>query len=313
MKVLEGTIGNPSWFAYVCALDAGDDWKDPKVWPKANPGLGTILPSRYLEEQVAEASGMPSKQNIVRRLNFCEWTEQSERAIEMESWDACGEAVDVAALAGEPCTVGLDAGSTNDLSAEALLFGPDEDGVYDLIVRFWMPADSLLAAARVHAEEYRLKLAQWASEGHIHLTPGNVTDYDFIETKVLEDAERFQVREVAFDRWGVSQLTTHLVEKLGEDRVVGVGQGFASLSTPTKELMKLIAARKLRHGGNPVLRWMASNLAVEQDPAGNVKPDKKRSAEKIDGIAATVNALARAIVHAGPGPSVYEERGVATF
>jgi len=313
VRVLEGTVENDAWFAYVCALDQGDDYRDQKVWLKANPGLGTILPRRYLEEQVAEAAGMPSKQNIVRRLNFCEWTEQSERAIDMELWDACGEPVDEAALAGQSCMIGLDAGSTSDLSAEALLFGPDPDGVYDLIARFWMPAESLDAACRLHAEEYRLKLRQWADEGHIRLTPGNVTDYDFIEATVLEDAEKFAVREVAFDRWGISQLTTHLVDKLGEERVIGVGQGFASMSTPTKELLKLIASRKIRHGGNPVMRWMASNLALEQDAAGNMKPDKKRSAEKIDGPVATITALARSIVHRDEGPSVYDSRDMVVL
>jgi phage terminase large subunit-like protein len=297
----------PNGPALIARLPA-DDYRDEKVWLKANPGLGTILPRRYLEEQVAEAAGMPSKQNIVRRLNFCEWTEQSERAIDMELWDACGGAVDEDALRGASCMVGLDAGSTSDLSAEAVLFGPDGDGCYDLICRFWMPAESLDAACRLHAEEYRLKLRQWADEGHILLTPGNVTDYDFIEAQVLKDAEKFAVREVAFDRWGISQLTTHLVDKLGEDRVIGVGQGFASMSTPTKELLKLIASRKIRHGGNPVMRWMASNLALEQDAAGNMKPDKKRSAEKIDGPVATITALARSIVSLGADGSVYDQR-----
>jgi phage terminase large subunit-like protein len=313
VRVLEGTVENDAWFAYVCALDAGDDYRDQKVWLKANPGLGTILPRRYLEEQVAEAAGMPSKQNIVRRLNFCEWTEQSERAIDMELWDACGGAVDEDALRGVSCMVGLDAGSTSDLSAEALLFGPDGDGVYDLVTRFWMPAESLDAACRLHAEEYRLKLRQWADEGFILLTPGNVTDYDFIEAQVLKDAEKFAVREVAFDRWGISQLTTHLVEKLGEDRVIGVGQGFASMSTPTKELLKLVASKKIRHGGNPVMRWMASNLALEQDAAGNMKPDKKRSAEKIDGPVATITALARAIVSLGDDVSIYSTRDMVVL
>lgn len=295
LQVLEG-LDNESWFAYVCALDEGDDWRDEKVWPKVNPGLGVTLPFTYLREQVAEAEGMPSKQSIVQRLNFCVWNEQASRAVDMDVWDQGSAPVDLAALRGANCYAGLDAGSTGDLSALSLVFGPDQDGVYDVLMRFWMPDEALGPKARQHSEEMRLKLTQWVRDGWITTTPGKVTDYDFIEAAVLEAAETFSLREIGFDRWGISQLTTHLSEKLGAARVIGVGQGFASLSAPTKELLKLVQGVKIRHGGNPVMRWMMSNLALEQDAAGNLKPDKHRSAEKIDGPAALITALSRRII-----------------
>jgi phage terminase large subunit-like protein len=310
VKVLQGVVKNDQWFGYVCTLDDGDDWRDERVWHKANPGLGTILPKSYLREQVTEAKGMPSKQNIVRRLNFCEWTEQANRWLDMPVWDENAGTVPAgrmrAALEGGTAWVGLDLGSTSDLTALVLVV-PDDDGGCDVLPFFWCPEEGL----RRRSEREGVPYAQWAEEGWIETTPGEVTDYDFIEKRVLELAEQFRIKEVAFDRWHASQLVTHLQDEFGEGddtpTMVQFGQGFASMAAPVKELERLIVARKLRHGGHPVLRWMASNVAVQQDPAGNLKIDKARSSEKVDGMVALAMAIGRATVRTDDS-SIYASR-----
>ena len=330
LQVLEGALENDAWFAYVAALDmcdacraAGktapscdncDDWRDEKVWPKANPGLGTILPASYLREQVTAAVGMPSKENIVKRLNFCIWTEQAHRAFSMDIWNKGAVSVDEARLAGLRCFGGLDLASVSDIAALGLLFGPDADGFYDYVVRCWAPE------AAVRARGDRVPYAHWARDGWLRVTPGEVTDYAFIERQVLEDVERFKPREIAFDRWNSSYLITRLTDELGDGSaggtaMAGFGQGFASMNAPTKELQRLLPEGKIRHGGNPLLAWCASNVALAEDPAGNLKPDKERSGDKIDPMVALVMALGRAIAHGTPAPkrSIYEERGLLTL
>ena len=311
VKVLQGVVENDQWFGYVCTLDEGDDWRDEKVWHKANPGLGTILPLAYLREQVNEAKGMPSKQNIVRRLNFCEWTEQANRWLDMPVWDENAGPVPAAEmrehLRGRVAWGGLDLGSTGDLTA-LLLAAPDDEGGYDVLPFFWCPADGIERRSK------SVPYAQWAREGWVETTPGEVTDYDFIEKRVLEIAAELQVREFAFDRWHASQLVTHLADQFGEGEdtptLVQFGQGFASMAAPVKEMERLILSRSLRHGGHPVLRWMASNIAVQQDPAGNIKIDKARSSEKVDGMVALAMAIGRACVRLDHS-SIYEERFAA--
>jgi len=151
----------------------------------------------------------------------------------------------------------------------------------------------------------------WAREGLIHTTPGNVTDYDAIRAFIGELARKYRIEEIAYDRWNASQLVTQLTEDGAT--LVDMGQGFASMSAPSKELEKLILGRMLRHGGHPVLRWMMSNVAVVQDAAGNIKPAKDKSAEKIDGVVALIMAIARAVVSIEGGPSIYETEGIEAW
>jgi phage terminase large subunit-like protein len=308
LKVLSGVVPNETWFAYVCGLDPGDDWRDEAVWLKANPNLDVSITRKYLREQVAEAVGMPSKQNIVRRLNFCEWTEQSERWLDLEVWDACaGAPIAADALKGRPCYLGLDLSSTRDLSSLVLLFPTDDDG-YDVLPYFWVPEDNVQA----RVERDRVPYDVWAREGYLELTPGNVIDYDLIEARVLWCIEQFDVRELGYDPWNATQL----IAKLEAGGVVcfPIRQGFASLSAPTKELEKLVLAKKFRHGAHPVLRWNISNVAIETDAAGNIKPSKKRSKERIDGAAAAVNALDRAMRNANSGRTyAFEDHGIVTI
>lgn len=311
LKVLEDVIENDSWFAYVCALDKdqGDDYRNPAVWLKANPGLGRILPEKYLRERVAEAEGIPASENTVRRLNFCEWTEQATRAIQMDQWDQGDAFVDPAALAGRSCYGGLDLAKVSDLSAFVLLFPPeDEAEAWKVLCWFWVPEEDI----RGRVQRDHVPYDVWQRDGFLAATSGNTTDYAFIQAKILELASRYRILEIAFDRTFAGEI----VQALSSEglTMVEFGQGFLSMAQPTAELLRLVKAGKLAHGGNPVLRWNASNLAVRLDPAGNMKPDKDRSVEKIDGIVALCNALGRAIIRPGMEPgSIYETRGALSF
>jgi len=298
LQVLQGVVDNDTWFAYVCALDDGDRWVDERVWLKANPGLGKILPVEYLRGQVDLAKGMPAKENIVRRLNFCEWTEQADRAIGMDAWDKGDAPVVESELEGRECFGGLDLAATDDLASFALLFGPDDQGFLDAIVRFWIPEESIEAGPKKRPEHLRLQLLEWVKRGLIYTTPGSEIDQAFIERQVKEDCARFRVRQIGYDRWNAQVCVTNLQDAFGDGddaltKMVEHGQGYADMSAPTKDLLSIVRAGKLRHGGNQVLRWQASNLAIEEDAAGNIKPNKKRSGEKIDGIVALIMADGR--------------------
>ncbi len=301
-QVVEQPDLNDTWFAYVCGLDEGDDWADEAVWLKANPNLGVSVTLKYLREQVAEAKGMPSKQNIVRRLNFCEWTEQSTRWLDMDIWDLGAESFDQDELRGRMCYGGLDLAKSRDLSALILLFPPQAEGErWKVLCRFWVPEEDITRRSLKDGVPYEV----WRDEGFIEATPGNSTDRRFINAAIVETMGRYDVREIAFDRVFFEGYS----EELADEGVpmVPFGQGFLSMAGPTAELDRMLLAKEIQHGANPVLRWMASNVVVQQDAAGNMKPDKARSSEKIDGIVALVMCLGRAMVQKDAGPSVYDE------
>jgi phage terminase large subunit-like protein len=303
-----GGLFNDSWFAYVCGLDEGDDWKtDPSCWVKANPNIGVSIPASYLQKQVDEALQMLSKENIVARLNFCVWTEQATRAIAVETWNACASEYTAEDLEGRLCYGGLDLGSVSDISSLVLVFPPDDEcDVWRILPFFWAPE----AAVREQTNRGTVNYGLWVKQGHLIETQGNVTDYRFIrrfisgvnsEGKKTEGnalVDRFAIQEIAYDRWNATQAVIELQDDALE--MVQFGQGFASMGGPTRDFNRLILSGKLRHNSNPVMNWMISNLAYAQDPAGNQKPDKEKSGEKIDGPVATVMALGRAVAMGVP-------------
>ena len=219
----------------------------------------------------------------------------------MSAWEACGGQVIPEMLKGKPCYAGLDLSSTTDITALVLAF--PVDGAVKLLSYFWIPGDNILERAKRDHVPYDL----WVKQGLICATDGNVIDYGFIVAKIAELRKQYNLKEIAFDRWGAAKIVQELTE-LGV-AVVPFGQGFASMAGPSKELLRLVLAGKLHHGGNPVMRWMADNAVVKTDPAGNIKPDKAKSTQRIDGIVAAVMALDRAMRH-GAGHSVYESRGI---
>ena len=327
VKALERTMpaaSADSWFAYIATIDLGDDWTDPTVWIKANPSLGVTVKVEDLKRQVEEAREMPAQQNAIRRLRLNEWTEQVTRWLDMEVWDEGGPpkgadpasvkvGLDATAerLAGQPCYGGLDLARVNDLSAFVLIFPPTGQGdlgdKWITLCRFWVSEEDILRRARRDRVPYDV----WRDQGFLVATPGNATDFAFIEQEILDLAARYDMRELAFDRTFAGEIVQNLQDE--GLTLVQFGQGFLSLAAPTAELERLSVSRALWHGGHPVLRWNASNVAVRQDPAGNIKPDKERSTERIDGISALVNALGRAMLRGDGERSVYEERGFLVF
>ncbi len=230
-------------------------------------------------------------------------TQQDVRWLSLEAWDACGGGtIDASSLADRCCWAGLDLSTTTDISALVLLFR-DPDGGVTLLPWFWIPGDN--TRKREHRD--RVPYETWARQGLLETTPGNVIDYDRIRAQINALGKRFCIREIAIDRWNATQLALQLQGDGFE--VVAFGQGFKDMSAPTKEWEKLVLCGRLRHGGHPVLRWMAGNVAVETDAAGNLKPSKKRSTERIDGIVAGIMGLARAQLDHEPA-SVYETRGL---
>jgi phage terminase large subunit-like protein len=306
-KVRDGIINDPSFLPVIYAAEPDEPWDDPATWARANPGLGRSVKLESLEQEAAKARESLAYQNTFRRLHLNQWTEQSERAIDMDLWDACAAAVDRDVLKGRRCFAGLDLASTSDIAAFVLVFPPiDHSKPFMVLARFWIPSENI--ARRVRKD--RVPYDVWRQQQLLEATDGNIIDYDVIRKRIQEDGESYDIAEIAFDRWGAAQLTTQLA---GDGfTMVAFGQNFASMAAPTKEFLTLLAAQGLAHGGHPVLRWMASNFAVKQDAAGNLKPDKARSSEKIDGIVALIMGLARAIVQPEV-VSVYETRGVLQF
>lgn len=303
-KVRDGIIEDPNFLPVIYEASRDDDYTSPKVWAACNPNLGVSLSREYVAAACKRAQETPSFLNTFLRLHLNIKTEQDVRWLDMAAWDGGGAPLDPAELEGRPCWGGVDLASTSDLCALVLFF-PDDDN--SALAYFWVPEDT----ARIRDRRSRVPYLTWAREGALRLTEGNVADYDVIREDINALGARYDIQEIAIDRWNSTHLQTQL-QGDGFD-IVQFGQGFASMSAPAKELERLVQSNGLRHGGQPVLRWCASNVMVETDAAGNLKPSKKRSAEKIDGIVALVMAIGRAQVRAEAGPSVYETRGILTL
>lgn len=304
-RLARTTISDPTTYGVIWSADPGDDPFAEETWRKANPGYG-ISPTRaYLESAAAEARDSPAKLASFRRLHLGLRTKQESRYFELDVWDRNAGLLDESKLLGRPCYGGLDLATTSDLTALGFLF-PDGVGGYDVLVRHWLPERAFAQLNERTAGE----AAVWQREGWLTVTPGDVADYDYIRAQVNHDRERFDVREVGYDPWNATQLVNDLLADNAP--MVTVRQGFATMSAPTKELLRLLlegtaAKPRFRHGGNPLLRWQSDNFAVETDAAGNVKPSKNRAGDKIDGLVACCVALSRATHYTAPKRSAYED------
>jgi len=307
--ILEGRKVDPTFYPVIYGADVNDDWTDPEVWKKANPSLGITIGIDKVEAACESAKQNPGEENAFRQLRLDQWVKQSVRWMPMDKWDACEFSVDEKSLEGRICYGGLDLSSTTDITAFVLVFPPENDeDKYIVLPYFWIPEDNVdLRVMRDH-----VPYDTWIKKGFMETTEGNVVHYGYIEKFIESLGERFNIREIAFDRWGAVQMVQNL-EGMGF-AVVPFGQGFASMSPPTKELMKLTLEKRIAHGGHPVLRWMMDNIFIRTDPAGNIKMDKAKSTEKIDGAVATVMALDRAIRCGNDtSESVYDDRGLVVI
>lgn len=304
-KVNAGVIADTSHLGVVYRAIEEDDLDDPATWRKANPSLGVTISEEDFGRELAEAKEVPAKLANFKRLRLNLVVRGDATFIRSDQWSACDGIPVIERHA--PVYMGGDLSSLDDLTAVVLLSGDEVDG-YDVLSRFWLPEENIVDLERKHQVPYR----EWANSGLIELTPGNVVDYSFVRREIVTLSAEYDVRKVLFDPYNAAKLAIELREQDGLP-VEFLRQGFLSLSDPTKQLLRLILGQKLRHGGNPILSWHASNAIVEQDAAGNLKLSKKKSKKKIDGMAALVNAIAGATEGSVVGRSVYDERGILTF
>ncbi len=303
-KVLEGTLDDLEYFAFVCEPDEDDDWADESTWRKGNPNLGISVRVQELRSQCVRAQASPRAQNDFRQKRLDEWVEQAERWLDMATWNRCARPLP--SLVNRVCYAGLDLSSTQDVTAFVLIFPPENPGErWQLEPFFWVPETKIDEAKRQRRAPYDA----WARDGHLRVIVGNTIDYDFVRTDIAQICEPYEVREIGYDPWNATQIVIQLIGDGFE--MVKMRQGYQTLNAPSKEFERLLAANGINVSDNPVLKWMASNVSVARDPAGNIKPDKTNEKNKIDGIVAAIMALGRAnAADAGQGASVYESQGL---
>ena len=309
VDILEGRRVDPTFYPVVYGLKDDEDWEDEANWYKVNPSLGYTVDIERLRDAYREAKQNPADEVTFKWLRLNMWVSSTVAWIPDAIFMKGNEEIDLAALEGRDCYGGLDLSSTGDITALVLVFPPrDEDEKYILLPFFWVPEETIPQRVKAASVPYDI----WERQGYLLSTEGNVIHYDFIEKFINDLAEKYHIVEIAVDRWNATQM----IQNLEGDgfTMVPFGQGFASMSGPTKDFYRLLMEGKIIHGGHPVLRWMAGNVVVDTDPAGNIKVTKAKSKEKIDGIVAAIMALDRCIRNqTEPQGSVYDERGLLVF
>ena len=308
VDILEGRRVDPTFYPVVYGLKDDEDWEDEANWYKVNPSLGYTVDIERLRDAYREAKQNPSDEITFKWLRCNMWVSSTVAWIPDAIYMRGNEPIDMDALAGRDCYAGLDLSSTGDITALVLIFPPrDEEEKYVLLPYFWIPEETIPRRVKANSVPYDI----WEKQGYIMSTEGNVIHYDFIEKFIMDLSEKYHILEIAVDRWNATQMIQNLE---GEGfTIVPFGQGFSSMSAPTKEFYRLLMEGRIIHGGNPVLRWMAGNVVIDTDPAGNIKVTKAKSKEKIDGIVAAIMALDRCIRQEGQSGSVYDERGLLVF
>jgi len=288
-RVLKGVVEDDSFFAYIATIDEGDDWTDEAVWQKANPGLGTIKKWDVIREDLKKAKENPAFQNTFRRYHLNEWTQQETRWMDLRRWDATAGMVLPEKLKGRLAYGGLDLANKIDIAAFVLLFPPSleewETGIWECLSFFWVPEEAMIERSQRDKVPYDV----WVRERFIKATPGEVISYQQIREDMLKLSGDYNFRTFGYDPWS-AEATAQDLELEGLEPVE-IRPGMKTMSAPTKELMRLVMTKRLRHGGNPVLRWMADNLVVKHGPTDLIMPDKEKSADKIDGMVALITAL----------------------
>jgi len=290
-----------------------DDWTKVSTWKKANPNLNVSKSIEYMQKECRKAKETPTYENTFKRLDLNIQTDQDILWLPADLWSGCDFPVDENSLIGRKCYAGFDLSNNSDTAGYGLLFVPTEDdSMWRFLPRIFIPRDN----AEKREDRDKVPYITWGRQGLITLTDGNVIDYETIRGSFWNDAEKFNIKEIAFDRWSFEgERQRFIKEGIPEEKFVSFGQGFASMSLPSKELEKMLLAKELAHGGHPVLAWMAANVTVEIDhsPASNIKPLKKTSTGRIDGIVMLIMAIGRAMQAPDEQVSVYETRGILTI
>lgn len=313
LGLLEGRIVEPTTLVAMFAAGPDDDWQDEAVWARANPSLGLSPTLAFLRREAALAKDNPRAEMHFRRYHLNQWVEALTRWLPLKVWDGCmsdpsGWMMMRERMCGRRCFGALDVSSTQDVTALVWLF-PPEDGetAYSLIARFWVPEETVPLRVR----QDRVPYDRWVAAGVMETTPGNSVDQDFVGKAILEGMRDFAPERIGFDPWNARKLVGDLTKTgVPEDVFVEMRQGIQTLGEPTKQFERLVYAGEIDHGGNPVLRWMAGNAVVRFDENANFMVAKKRSAEKVDGIAAAVMAAGLALSVQPDTSSVYEDRGI---
>jgi len=289
---------DPAFFGciYAAPPECGADgtWKEESVWHQANPSLGETITLESFKADAREAEQSPSKLNAFLRYRLNVWTTQDTRWLSPDAWAKCGKPLD-SDLEKREWFAGLDLASTTDLSAFVMV-SQASDGTFDVLPFFWVPEAN--AAERTLRD--KVDYVGWIRDGHIRATDGNVTDYDVIRRDINELAKKYNIRQVGIDRWNATQLSLQL-QGDGID-VEGYGQGYASMTSPCRQLEALVLSERMRHGSHPVLSWMAANCALQTDHQDNCKLSKAKSTERIDGMVAMVMALGIHATATAPPP-----------
>lgn len=326
-KVRDRLIEDPRFLPVIYEALADEPWDDEETWRKANPNLGVSVSLDYLRRQCAIAKENPAYENEFRRLHLNQRTEQAERVIPMDRWKLCRRDIDPASLRGKGCRAGLDIGATSDFTAFVLLFpeedaetvtvttnddDPDADQIqimrqsYTLLPFFWLPERPVKRDPRMGDQ-----ITAWRRQGFVRTTEGDVVDYDQVLAEIMAIDRQYAIVDIAVDRgFQGAQMSTNLQKAFGDNRIFTFPQGIISMNAPFREFLELVMLGRLHYDGNPVLTWMAGNVAVERR-SGLIKPSKDKSPEKIDGITAAVMALGMAMLR--PTGSVYEKAGLFTL
>jgi phage terminase large subunit-like protein len=306
VKILEGVVEDDEYLVFMAEPPLDADYTNPKTWEMGNPNLGVTVWKKDLEAECKRAQDDITKQNGFRRYKCGMWVSQAERWLDLAKWDRCAADFDLELLAGRPCFGGLDLASTEDLAAFCLLFPPtDDDPLWFFRWWAWCPEDRIPKLPREQQRPYQ----QWAERGHLTLTPGDQIDYDFIRKVVNQAAEDYRIEEIGYDPWNATQLVYKLEEEDGME-MVRVTQGVGGMNAASKEFARLVNKGQMRHGGNPVARWCASNIAIWTDANDNIKPSRKNSGGRIDLVVAGIIGLARGMLE-DAGVPLYEKRGLA--
>ncbi|WP_127078384.1 terminase large subunit [Rhodomicrobium lacus] len=313
-KYLEGALEDPERLIAHYAAGPDDDWQQEETWRKANPNWGISVRPDFIRSEFRKAMDNPRLENDFRRYHLNQWTEQAVRWLQIHRWVKCCDETRPDAwrtildeCRGRPCYIGIDVSSVQDLTAVIYVFPPAGGDMRTRVAcRLYVPADNIELRVKRDGVPYD----KWAAQGSLIATEGNTIDQETIFADIQRDAAKLSVMRVGIDKWNTGWLGPKLVEHFGmarnprtgkqEPRVMMVQQGYGSMSPGAKELERLVVAGSLDHGGHPVLKWMASNVAVSVGKQGDIVPIKDKSTDRIDGIVATIIALTLAMAEAVP-------------
>ena len=319
IKILEGIIEQDNKFAIIYTLDDGDNWRDEKIWIKSNPNYGISVYSKYLQNEYKDSVNNSTRINNFKTKHLNIWVRQTEDFISDENWmKCCGQKLSSKEFwekcKGRICHAGLDIAKRIDLNAFSLLFTDKEP--FDLYTWFWIPY------SKIEQNRDKVNYEKWADEGWIKILPGDTVNMDAMANDIIDiirqvdifkfnDDKGNQIHSIGCDP---AYMNMGVSKKLGDEgiNVNAFRQGFISMGAPTSEFEAHILEKKINHNGNPVLRWNNSNVFIRRDPAGNMKVDKDKSSEKVDGIVASIMALGEYLTFK-ESDNAYEKHGLRTL